>query len=68
MTNAQILKEELAHMSFSGLRLEDDGALDRAIPRPLAQQLCARLEAKGVPASWAADNDDDELAWVYVTV
>lgn len=62
------LVEELRALALSGLTLEDDGALSEAIPVPLAQQLCAKLEARGVEASWAPDHDDRELAWVYVTL
>ena len=63
-----IVTEELAALCIVGPALEGEGdnrSLDTAIPVPLAQQLCARLQARGVDASWAPDHDDRELAWVY---
>jgi hypothetical protein len=62
----QTLTAELERLALSTVSLDDDGALDTAIPVPLAQRLCAALEALHVEASWAPDHDDRELAWVYV--
>jgi len=70
MTNvAEIVSEELGKLALGTLSLEGEGldaALDTAIPKPLAQRLCASLVARGLECSWAPDNDDAELAWVYV--
>lgn len=72
-TTHEIVVQGLKGMALSTLSLErsdEDGSwsLDEAIPRSLAQQLCARLARHNVEASWAPDNDDPELAWVYVTI
>lgn len=63
----EILTHELRALGLTGLRLDSDGALNEAIPVPLAQRLSAALELREVECSWAPDNADSELAWVYVT-
>ncbi len=62
----EILEKCLKNLALTTVRLDSDGALDTAIPQPLAQRLCADLVSSGVEASWAPDGDDSELAWVYV--
>lgn len=69
MQNAEnILTENLKALALTTVRLGHDGALDTAMQRPLAQQLCAGLNARGIDCSWAPDHDDAQLAWVYVTL
>ncbi len=65
---AESVKTELAKLALTGIRLTGNGEeqrLDTAIPVPLAQRLRVALEAAGLEVSWAHDNDDRELAWVY---
>lgn len=62
-----VLRSELQSLALSGIRLEADGALSEALTTARARELVSRLEARGVEASWAPDNDDRTLAWVYVT-
>lgn len=67
----QSVKTELAKLALTGIRLTGNGEeqrLDAAIPVPLAQRLRVALEAAGLEVSWAHDNDDRELAWVYVAL
>lgn len=68
MAQIKILTEELDRLSLSSVSLDDDGALDTAIPRPTARLLTAALESRGVEASWAPDHENRDLAWVYVTI
>ncbi len=66
-----IVTSELSKLALTGIGLEgsgDETSLDEAIPVPLAQRLCARLQKLDMEASWAPDHDDAELAWVYVRV
>lgn len=68
MANETTIRAALQSMALDTLTLDGEGedrTLSEAIPVPLAQQLCARLEAHDVPASWAHDGEDRELAWVY---
>lgn len=73
MSKSAIVAEELSKLALSAIDVEESAedssmALDTAIPRPLAQRLCAALESRGVEASWAPDHDDRDLAWVHVTL
>jgi hypothetical protein len=66
-----VVRAELAKLALVGIDLEDSGddsSLSEAIPVPLAQKLTSRLQSLGLEASWAPDNDDRELAWVYIRV
>lgn len=70
-TKAGVVSAELSKLALTGISLEGSGdktSLDEAIPVPLAQKLCARLQYRNLEASWATDHDDAELAWVYVRV
>lgn len=72
ITQAKV-SEALSSLAISGVELEQSDedaswALDTALPLPLAQKLCARLEARGVECSWAPDHNDSELALVHVTI
>jgi hypothetical protein len=69
MNANQIIAETLAKMALSTLALEgegDDRSLSEAIPLPLATELAGRLRGHGFEVSVARDNDDRNLAWVYV--
>lgn len=59
---------ELGKLALSTLRFDDDGTLSEAIPRPLAQHLCAALAFIGVSVTWEPDADDEEMCHMLATL
>jgi len=66
-TTETLVQDALRQLGLGSLELETDGALSEAIPRPLGQQLAARLRAQGMEADWAPDHEDPELVWVHIS-
>jgi len=63
-TEASILRHHGITATFEGEG--DDRALNEPVPRDVARAAVDDLEAAGYEASWAPDNDDRSMAWIYV--
>jgi len=58
----------LKALAITGVALEGEGcdrSLDEPLPRPLAERVVAMIQRDGLEASWAQDDEDRDLAWVY---
>jgi len=68
MNANQIIADTLRKMALT-LEMDGEGedrSLSEAIPLPLANELAGRLRGHGFTVSVSTDNDDREMAWVYV--
>jgi hypothetical protein len=65
----RVIAETLSTFGLAAPSLEghgEDRSLSEAIPLQAAKELARKLQEHGLEVSVARDNDDRDLAWVYV--